>query len=176
MNKEYINYHCHSYYSNSIIADSPVSPKEYINRIKELGHSVYVSTEHGISFNWAEKYLLCKENNIKFVFGVEGYILYNEKVYHIMFVAKNKNGMVQLNRLISDAVINNFKYSRPRVTLETIKQFINPNDVVVMSACLAGLLKEPSLVLVKELYKFFGDNFFLEVAYHKSQRQIEINK
>ena len=176
MNKEYINYHCHSYYSNSIIADSPVSPKEYINRIKELGHSVYVSTEHGISFNWAEKYLLCKENNIKFVFGVEGYILYNEKVYHIMFVAKNKNGMVQLNRLISNAVINNFKYSRPRVTLETIRQFINPNDVVVMSACLAGLLKEPTLILVKELYKFFGDNFFLEVAYHKSQRQIEINK
>lgn len=176
MNKKYINYHCHSYYSNSIIADSPVSPKEYINRIKELGHSAYVSTEHGISFNWAEKYLLCKENNIKFVFGVEGYILYNEKVYHIMFVAKNKDGMVQLNRLISNAVINNFKYSRPRVTLETIKQFINPSDVVVMSACLAGLLKEPTLILVKELYKFFGDNFFLEVAYHKSQRQIEINK
>ena len=176
MNKEYINYHCHSYYSNSIIADSPVSPKEYINRIKELGHSAYVSTEHGISFNWAEKYLLCKENNIKFVFGVEGYILYNEKVYHIMFVAKNKNGMVQLNRLISDAVINNFKYSRPRVTLETIKEFINPSDVICTSACLAGLLKEPSLILVKELYKFFGDNFFLEVAYHKSQKQIEINK
>ena len=66
----------------------------------------------------AEKYLLCKENNIKFVFGVEAYILYNEKVYHIMFVAKNKNGMIQLNRLISDAVINNFKYSRPRVKLK----------------------------------------------------------
>ena len=176
MNKKYINYHCHSYYSNSIIADSPVSPKEYINRIKELGHSVYVSTEHGISFNWAEKYLLCKENNIKFVFGVEGYILYNEKVYHIMFVAKNKNGMVQLNRLISDAVINNFKYSRPRVTLETIKQFINPNDVICTSACIGGCLKEPTLILVKELYKHFKDNFFLEVAYHKSQRQIELNK
>lgn len=176
MNKEYINYHCHSYYSNSIIADSPVSPKEYINRIKELGHSVYVSTEHGISFNWAEKYLLCKENNIKFVFGVEGYILYNGKVYHIVFVAKNKNGMVQLNRLISDAVINNFKYSRPRVTLETIKQFINPNDVICTSACIGGCLKEPTLILVKELYKHFKDNFFLEVAYHKSQRQIEINK
>ena len=176
MNKKYINYHCHSYYSNSIIADSPVSPKEYINRIKELGHSAYVSTEHGISFNWAEKYLLCKENNIKFVFGVEGYILYNEKVYHIMFVAKNKNGMVQLNRLISDAVINNFKYSRPRVTLETIRQFINPSDVICTSACIGGCLKEPTLILVKGLYKFFGDNFYLEVAYHKSQRQIEINK
>ena len=174
--KKYINYHCHSYYSNSIIADSPVSPKEYIARIKELGHTTYVSTEHGISFNWAEKYLLCKENNIKFVFGVEAYILYNEKVYHIMFVAKNKDGMIQLNRLISNAVINNFKYSRPRVTLETIKEFINPNDVIVTSACVGGLLKEPSLVLVRELYKLFKDNFFLEVAYHKSQKQIEINK
>lgn len=173
---KYINYHCHSYYSNSIIADSPVSPKEYIARIKELGHTTYVSTEHGISFNWAEKYLLCKENNIKFVFGVEAYILYNEKVYHIMFVAKNKNGMIQLNKLISDAVINNFKYSRPRVTLETIKEFINPNDVICSSACIGGLLKESSLILVKELYKFFKDNFFLEVAYHKNQKQIEINK
>jgi DNA polymerase III alpha chain len=173
---KYINYHCHSYYSNSIIADSPVSPKEYIARIKELGHTTYVSTEHGISFNWAEKYLLCKENNIKFVFGVEAYTLYNEKVYHIMFVAKNKNGMIQLNKLISDAVINNFKYSRPRVKLETIKEFINPNDVICSSACIGGLLKEPSLMLVKELYKFFKDNFFLEVAYHKSQKQIEINK
>ena len=47
---------------------------------------------------------------------------------------------------------------------------------MITSSCLAGLLKEPSLILVKELYKFFKDNFFLEVAYHKSQKQIEINK
>lgn len=132
---KYVNYHCHSYYSNVIIADSPVSPTDYINRIKELGHTTYVSTEHGISFNWADKYLLCKNHGIKFVYGVEGYILHEDKVYHIMFVAKNKQGMFQINRLISDAVINNFKYSRPRVTLETIKQFINPSDAIVTSAC-----------------------------------------
>ena len=57
MNK-YINYHCHSYYSNSIIADSPVSPKEYIARIKELGHTTYVSTEHGISFTGREIFVM----------------------------------------------------------------------------------------------------------------------
>lgn len=160
MNK-YINYHCHSYYSNSIIADSPVSPKEYIERIKELGHTTYVSTEHGISFNWAEKYLLCKENNIKFVFGVEGYILFNEKVYHIMFVAKNKNGMIQLNRLISDAVINNFKYSRPRVTIESIKQFINPNDVITTSACFLPNIKVRTLNGEKNIQEITSEDYVL---------------
>ena len=56
-----------------------------------------------------------------------------------------------MNRLISDAVINNFKYSRPRVKTETIKEFINPSDVMITSSCLAGLLKEPSLILVKRI-------------------------
>lgn len=174
--KKYINYHCHSYMSNIIIADSPVSPLDYINRIKELGHTTYVSTEHGISFNWVEKYLLCKKHNIKFVYGVESYILYNDKVYHIMFVAKNKNGMFQINRMISDAVYNNFKYKRPRVDLDLIKRYINPLDVICTSACIAGILKEPTLILCKELINIFKDNFYLEVAYHKHKTQIELNE
>lgn len=175
MDKKYINYHCHTHFSNIIIADSPSSPMDYIKRIKELGHTVYVSTEHGISFNWSEKYLLCKKHNIKFVYGVEGYIEYNEKVYHIMFIAKNKDGMFQINRMISNAVINNFKYKRPRITLELIKKYINPKDIMCTSACIGGILKEPTLVLCKELINIFKDNFYLEVAYHKSQRQIELN-
>lgn len=175
-NNRYINYHCHSYYSNSIIADSPVSPKEYIDRIKELGHTTYVSTEHGISFNWVVKYSLCKKNNIKFVYGVEGYIEYNGKVYHILFMARNKNGMFQINRMISDAVINNFKYKRPRVTIDLIKKYINTNDVVCTTACIGGVLKESSLSLFKELFNIFGKDLLLEVAYHPHPIQITINK
>lgn len=50
--KKFVNYHCHSGYSNITIKDSPVDVNDYINRIKELGHTVYSSVEHGISYGW----------------------------------------------------------------------------------------------------------------------------
>lgn len=174
--KEYVNYHCHSDKSNFAITDSPVRPIDYINRIKELGHKSYVSTEHGLSYGWVEKYLLCEKHNIKFVYGVEGYIEYENKTYHIMFVAKSFDGMKSINRALNDAVKNNYKNNRPKLTIDMIKNNIIANEVICTTACVFGILKDETLFLFKELYSIFKDNFYLEVLAHNTPMQIEFNK
>lgn len=174
--KEYVNYHCHSDKSNFAITDSPVRPIDYINRIKELGHKCYVSTEHGLSYGWVEKYLLCEKHNIKFVYGVEGYIEHDNKTYHIMLIAKSFDGMKSINRALNDAVKNNYKNNRPKLTIDIIKENIISNEVICTTACVFGILKDETLFLFKELYNIFKDNFYLEVLAHNTPMQIEFNK
>ena len=174
--KKYVNYHCHSNYSNIIIADSPVRVQAYIDRIKKLGHTTYVSTEHGNSFGWVEKYLECEKNNIKFVFGVEAYIENNNhKTYHLMLVAKNINGLKSINRALNYATINNFSNKRPKLTVGIIKEYIEPQNVICTSACALGILKEESLQIFMELKDFFKENFFLEIMAHNTNYQKKIN-
>lgn len=174
--KKYIAYHCHSDLSNLTVADSSVSPMDYIKRIQELGHTTYVSTEHGISYGWAEKYLLCEKHNIKFVYGVEIYLEHNKKPYHCMLVAKNFEGLKQINHAINDAVRNNFVNKRPRVTMDMIEKYIDRNNVYCTTACIMGILSEPSSELFRSILKHFGDHTLLEVQANLDERQIRVNK
>lgn len=173
--KKYIAYHCHSDLSNLTVADSSVSPMDYINRIKDLGHTTYVSTEHGQSYGWAEKYLLCEKHNIKFVYGVEIYLEHNKKPYHCILVAKNFEGLKQINHAINDAVRNNFVNRRPRVTMEMIEKYIDRNNVYCTTACIMGILSEPTSELFRSVLRHFGDSTLLEVQANLDERQISIN-
>lgn len=173
--KEYVNYHKHDCGSNVILADSPVVVDDYIARAKELGHTVLTSVNHGVSFAWARMYLACEKAGIKFVYGVESYIQYEGNNYHIILLAKNKVGMEDLNDLISEASINNFSNRRPYITIEMLKDFINPENIVCTNACSFGILKEPTGELFHFMRKFFGENFYLEVQPHSSQIQIDMN-
>ena len=174
--KTYVNYHCHSNYSNGIIADSPVTVDDYIKRIKELGHKAYVSTEHGISYGWVEKYLACEKNNIKFIYGVEAYIENeNKKAFHIILIAKNEQGMKDINNALNKAVYINYKNRRPRLTIDIIKENINPNNVVCTTACALGLLREENLSLFMFVKDYFKNNLYLEVMPHNTNYQKIIN-
>ena len=173
--KKYIAYHCHSDLSNLTVADSSVSPMDYINRIKDLGHTTYVSTEHGQSYGWAEKYLLCEKHNIKFVYGVEIYLEHNKKPYHCILVAKNFEGLKQINHAINDAVRNNFVNRRPRVTMEMIEKYIDRNNVYCTTSCVMGILSEPTSELFRSVLRHFGDSTLLEVQANLDERQISIN-
>lgn len=176
MNKKFVNYHCHSSLSNTIIADSPSTVDDYIKRLKELNHTVYVSTEHGTSTGWARKYFECQKNGIKFVYGVEAYLEDSETVYHLMLMAKNMQGMAGINDCINYAVYNNYKYRRPRITIDTIKQFINPANVVCTTACVAGVIGRKNLVALKRLMEFFGENLWLEIGTSNTDKQKELNR
>ena len=174
--KTYVNYHCHSNYSNGIIADSPVTVDDYIKRIKELGHKAYVSTEHGISYGWVEKYLACEKNNIKFIYGVEAYIENEDKkAFHIILMAKNEQGMKDINNALNKAVYISYKNRRPRLTIDIIKENINPNNVVCTTACALGLLREENLSLFMFVKDYFKNNLYLEVMPHNTNYQKIIN-
>lgn len=182
--KHYVNYHMHGEDSNPITqADSAENPRAYLNRMVDLGHTVYCSTEHGISSNWVRKYLMCKEINkeynlcdehkIKFVYAVEAYVYYSEKLYHMMLIAKNMEGMKRINRMIYDSRDNLIR-RRPGIRLHTLKKHFS-EDIIATTACIGGIFKEPTGDLLLEIAKIFKRNLWIEIAPHQSDIQKDFN-
>ena len=181
--KRYNNYHKHDYYGNIKSLDVVVSPLEYIQRAKELDgdKAIFFSTNHGYQGNIYEYYTLCKEHGVKLIAGVEAYYVpdrfeKDRRNYHLIIIAKNKNGYKQINSIMSEANTTGFYY-KPRVDDELIFK-LNPNDVVITTACIASRLRdiegaEDWIIKMKE---YFKDNFYLEVQNHNVESQKEYNK
>lgn len=181
--KRYNNYHKHDYYGNIKSLDVVVSPLEYIQRAKELDgdKAIFFSTNHGYQGNIYEYYTLCKEHGVKLIACVEAYYVpdrfeKDRRNYHLIIIAKNKNGYEQINSIMSEANTTGFYY-KPRVDDELIFK-LNPNDVIITTACIASRLRdiegaEDWIIKMKE---YFKDNFYLEVQNHSVESQKEYNK
>ena len=148
MNKNYFPYHIHSSLS---LNDSATNYKEYVNKAKELGQTAIAFSEHGNIYNFIEKKMYCDSMGIKYVHACEIYLtallehpsVDNTKYkfrdnFHTILIAKNKEGFLELNSIISKAGAEDHFYFKPRVTFE---EFLNISDnVIKISACLASPL------------------------------------
>ena len=197
----YQNFHKHSIYTNPIIVDSCAYPEDYAKRAAELGHGIISSVEHGYQGRYIESFEMAEKYNLKYLFGVEAYFVYNrfEKDNtnaHICLLAKNENGRKAINRILSEAAETGFYY-RSRVDYELIMS-LPEDDVWISTACLAGLWRydgendkseslnkeyknhlefsEPYEWLIYEFSNKFKDNFYLEVQSHNVDRQKNLNK
>lgn len=193
------NYHRHTSYS---IGDSAAMPEEYAKRAVELGHKVISSVEHGWQGYYHKAFELAKKYDLKFVFGTEAYwVKDRQKEYedydkktgelklnkdgtpkmvkdrsnnHIIILAKNENGRRSINRILSEANETGYFY-KPRIDLDLIFS-LPPDDVFVTSACVGFWSYEDSDDIVVQLYNYFKDNFMLEIQYHNTQKQIQLNQ
>jgi DNA polymerase III alpha subunit len=173
------NYHRHSHYSNVFTPDSATTNEEYAKRAVELGHKTICSMEHGFQGRYYEVYEYAKKYNLKFIFGVEAYWVIDrfEKDRtnsHMCILAKNENGRKDINRILSDANIDGYYY-KPRLDLDLLLS-INPKNVMITSACLTFFYYENIEEIINKLHNHFKENFFLEVQYHNTTKQKEINK
>ena len=179
----YVNYHRHSHYSNIRSLDCVVKPEDYMKRAVELGHTEYVTTEHGFQGNIFEAYTLCQKYGLKCIYGVEAYYvddMYDKTSranYHIMLVAMTEKARKEINRILSIANTDGFYY-KPRIDMKCLLS-LTPTDTVVTTACVASRMfkgddwEEKFLI---PLYKHFGSNLYLEVQNHNAPVQIEHNK
>ncbi|MCD3321144.1 PHP domain-containing protein [Clostridium botulinum D/C] len=173
----YNNYHKHTHYSNLRTIDVITKPINYIERAKELGHNTYFTTEHGWGGNVLEAYTLCKENDLKMIFGVEAYYVDNRlekdrSNNHIILIALNREGFKDINRIISEANLSGYYY-KPRIDKELILS-LNPKNVIITTACIAGRLfktEDYEEEFVIPLLNHFKDHFYLEVQSHKQQSE-----
>ena len=140
--------HIHTMYSNGTTnIDSVTNYTDYIHKAKESGMKAIAFTEHGNIFNWYKKKLECEKNGLKYIHGSEIYITetLEEKVrdnYHCCIYAKNYDGVLEMNKLLSSA--NNrtdgHYYYTPRITLD---ELLNTSDnILVTTACLGGVLNK----------------------------------
>ena len=176
----YINYHCHSQYSNISTPDSTISNRDRAVRVSELGQPVLSSLEHTWMGRVIETIELSKEFNVKPLLGTESYFVKSrlEKDRtnaHLILLAKNENGRKNINRILSEANISGFYY-KARIDLELLFS-LPKNDVWVTTACIGGIWKyEDAENLLLQMQEYFQNNFFLEVQNHQVESQKELNK
>lgn len=118
---------------------------------------------------------------IKMVVGSEVYYVKDRKEkdssnYHLIIIAKNKEGYKDLNRILSYSNIDGIYYKN-RIDDELLFS-INPNNVIITSACVAGRLRDDEGLddWVIKMKNYFGNNFYLEVQNHNEDIQKNLNK
>lgn len=172
----YNNYHKHDHYGNPWTMDVIVKPEEYCKRAVELGHDSVFTVNHGVTgniFEWMEK---SSQYNLKMRYGIEAYYVNNRfdkdrSNKHMIIIAKNNQGAMQLNDVMSESHTTGFYY-KPRIDFELISS-LDSNNFIITTACIAGIWNEPELLLA--LKSKFGRNFFLEIQPHMLEKQIEVN-
>lgn len=191
---ELVIYHLHTDYSNANgFADSCSSFKDYIKLAKKQGMKALAFSEHGNIYDWIKKKQECDKAGIKYIHGVEGYVCTelteDDRGGHIGLYAKNWDGVLELNALISISTSKGEKedksdrhmYYNPRISLE---ELMNTSDnIIVTSACLASPLNKWDCVEKKDsfqtLVKWMMKNkhrCFLEVQYHNCDSQKQYNQ
>lgn len=177
--KTFCNYHKHSHYTNVRISDSTVSMKDYAERAKELGHGIISSAEHGWQGNYFDTIQLAKQYGLKPLVGAEAYWVKDRTEKdrsncHIFLGAKNEHGRQALNDVLSEANLTGF-YGQPRLDIPLLLS-LPKDDLIVTTACIAYWRYENIEEITAMLAKHFGKNFFLEVQYHNTESQRELNK
>lgn len=156
-----------------------VTNKDYAERAAALGHGIISSCEHGYQGRYIEAFELHQEYNLKFLFASEAYWVWDRKENdntncHIFLGARNENGRRAINDVISEANISGFYY-QARLDPDLILS-LPAKDVIVTSACVAFWRYPEVDDFVEKLRDHFGKNFFLEVQYHNTPSQKELNR
>jgi DNA polymerase III subunit alpha len=208
----YTIYHSHSHISNLTAgtgADSITKFEDYLTRAKELDMNAFAISEHGSVMNWIKKKKAIQEHGMKYIHANEiyltksidknddGKLILERDNYHYMLLAKNYEGVKEINQLTSNSFSkkDGHFYYHPRLTFDELK---NTSDNILMtSACLASpiwrlysklnKLEESGNLIeatryqneLDDLLNWMGKNrhrMFLEIQYHNHPEQIAFNQ
>lgn len=173
------NYHCHKDFSNVSTADCAESIENYANRIHQFGTKCLFSGDHGSQGNQFYVYKVAENEKLKYIHSCEAYWVKDRKEKdrancHMVIAAKNAEGREDINYALSIANEDGYYY-KPRIDLDLL--FNIPKDnVIVTSACISGWNYEDAEDIWLKIHDYFGDNFFLEIQYHNTEKQKRLNE
>ena len=175
---QFTHFHVHSQYS---ILDGAASIPGLIEKAKADGQAALALTDHGNMFGIKLFYDTCRQKGIKPILGCEAYVarvsLYNKEKpidrsgEHLIILAKNLTGYLNLVKLCSTAFCDGFYY-RPRIDKTQLEK--HHEGLIISSACLGGEIDqkimsgdlegaEKAALWYKNL---FGEDYYLEVMRH----------
>lgn len=186
MTTPYVPLHLHSEYS---LLDGAIRLKDLCKFAKENDMPAVAITDHGVMYGAMDMYRTAKDLGVKPLIGCEFYVFNgelsernqaNNKLYHLVLIAKNKQGYANLVKLVSIAHVDGFYY-KPRVNFELIKKY--SEGLICLSACIQGevayqiLQQEPEKAretakLYKELFK---EDYYIELQDHGLDKQKRSN-
>ncbi len=188
--KPFVHLHVHSHYS---LLDGMSSVPGLVDKAKRCGMKAIALTDHGNMFGIKEflDYVnktnkgKAPEEKFKPILGVEAYCARRSRTdksqredqsgWHLLLLAKNKQGYKNLCKLVSTSWIDGFYY-RPRIDKEALEKY--SEGLIVASACLGGEIPrkigdgdmkgaEESIMWFKKL---FGDDFYIEIQRHQTDK------
>jgi len=187
----FVHLHVHSYFSQ---LDGMSSITGLVDKAVRCGMKALAVTDHGNMYGAKEFYDYVKKKNsklpddqkIKPILGVEAYCARRNRFeksqktdlggWHLVLLAKNKEGYQNLCKLVSTSFVDGF-YGRPRIDKECLEKY--SKGLIITSACLGGEVSkkiesgdldeaEKSILWFKEI---FGDDYYLELQRHKTDKE-----
>ncbi|MBP3885948.1 MAG: DNA polymerase III subunit alpha, partial [Olsenella sp.] len=117
---------------------------------------------------------------VKPIFGCEAYFITDDCIergtpqrrYHIILLAKNETGYVNLIRCMSKAAGHEMMYYKPRTTLDMLREY--HEGLICQSACVQGIIQQSILdgrldearEWAQTFKGVFGDDFYMEIQDH----------
>lgn len=180
--RNYFCYHIHSDLSNAVTnIDSVTKFGDYVKAAQECGMTTFGFSEHGSVMEWLHKKEAIEAAGMKYAHAVEAYLTstLEEKVrdnYHCVLIARNYDGFLELNRLITRSFNRNDNhfYYAPRISFDEL--FNTSDNIIVTSACIGGVLgkADGNEYITERFTRFLVDNkhrAFLEIGHHIDDKQ-----
>ncbi len=183
----FTHFHVHTQYS---MLDGASKIPDLISKTKALGMEAIAITDHGNMYGVAQFLQEAKKQGVKPIIGCEVYVARrgmekkeqkeDRSGFHLILLAKNKNGYHNLSKIVSYGYLEGFYYT-PRIDKEVLKRY--SDDLIASSACLGGEVSKAILnqgeayakEVIEEYKEIFGEDFYLELMDHGMEDQKTVN-
>ncbi len=179
---DFIHLHLHTEYS---LLDGACKIDNLIDYCKKNGIDTVCITDHGNMYgtlHFAEKAAIA---GLKYIIGCEFYMTkdMNDKsqnqAEHLILLAKNRQGYINLVQLDSMAFVDGFYY-KPKIDYEVLKE--HSEGVICLSACLAGGIPRRLLSgdidgareMALHLKSIYGEDFYIEIQNHGLKEELQV--
>lgn len=192
MVKNLFKAHLHNHFDLSKM-DSTCKIDITVETAKKMGFEAISMNDHGTIAGWVNFAKACDKQNIKPIFGIEGYeavglakhksgIKGERNYYHTNFMAKNKKGIEFIYKLVTFSYkLSNFYY-KPRFDIDFLEKHKDEikGNIIWTSACVGGRL--PQLLLegkTKDAQKYYNkmidifgkDDCYIEIQNHGEKEE-----
>ncbi|MFO7978179.1 MAG: PHP domain-containing protein, partial [Bacteroidales bacterium] len=143
---DFVHLHVHTQFS---ILDGASLLDPLITKAVNDGMKAIAITDHGNMYGVLQFSILARSKGIKPIIGCEVYVAEGSRFdkkgkedrsgYHLILLAKNRQGYENLSRLCSYGFLQGFYYT-PRIDKELLKMY--SEGLIATSACLGGEISQ----------------------------------
>jgi len=190
MSSKFVHLHFHTHYS---LLDGAIKIKGLGSKLAELGFEASAISDHGNLHGAVEFHHEMNKSGVKPIIGMEAYVAKGDRferkypkpgpnAYHVVLLAMNKVGYINLGKMASIGFSEGKYYGKPRIDRELLEQY--SEGIIALSACLGGELNQRFLngdpEGAYEAAKWYAQNFpgryYVELQANGLAAQIQVNQ